>query len=118
MKGFKLDENNDVVISETYRDIDMTQGADLTRQAIQTTLNTNKGEWFFDLSEGVNFRNILGKNKNKEAVQNEVIRGLAQIDPGMLLKDFQLETGPGRKAKVTFTAQGPESTEEVKVTWQ
>ncbi len=119
MKGFKLDENNDVIISETYHDIELTQDDDLTRQMIQTTLGTNKGEWFFDLSEGINHKNILGKNKNKDIIRSEVVRGIAQVDEALVLQNFQMDLDHERRAKVKFTAQSRSgNTEEVEVSWQ
>ena len=41
----------------------MIEGSDLTAQTVRTVLSTNKGEWFGNPDEGINFRNILGKNR-------------------------------------------------------
>lgn len=60
MKGFLLN-NGDLVI--TNNELEMVTGNDLTVQTIQSVLATNKGEWIFDTNEGVNFDNILGKQK-------------------------------------------------------
>lgn len=59
MKGFMLDSNGDIVISNN--EIQMVNGTDLTAQTVKTVLSTNKGEWIFDKDEGINFTNILGK---------------------------------------------------------
>ena len=53
MKGFKLDNNGDVIIQN--RKIEMTDGNDLIRQTVQTVLGTNKGEWDFNPDEGITF---------------------------------------------------------------
>lgn len=51
--------------------IEMVEGAELTCQKIKTVLGTNKGEWFFDEEEGINFKNILGKKRlNKQQNTN------------------------------------------------
>lgn len=60
MKGFALSDN-DVLIQNG--EIQMIEGTDLTCQTVRTVLNTNKGEWFLNPDEGINFRNILGKKK-------------------------------------------------------
>ena len=59
MKGFKLNENGDVVIAND--EIELISDDELTQQTIKTVLNTNKGEWFANKDEGINFRAILGK---------------------------------------------------------
>lgn len=59
MQGFKLN-NGDVVIENG--EIQMTSGADLLRQTVETVLNTNKGEWWLNTDEGITFSNILGKH--------------------------------------------------------
>ena len=70
MKGFVI-QNGDLVISENLvankREIEMVSGNELTAQTIQSVLSTNKGEWIFDVDEGINFANILGKHKIKTA---------------------------------------------------
>ena len=63
MKGFEL-SNGDVVIKNG--EIQMVSGAELTRQTVETVLGTNKGEWFFNVDEGITFSNILGKKGLKE----------------------------------------------------
>ena len=63
MQGFKLN-NGDVVIENG--EIQMTSGADLTRQTVETVLNTNKGEWWLNPDEGINFSNILGKHTDSQ----------------------------------------------------
>lgn len=68
MKGFKI-KDGDLVISENLligkREIEMISGNELTAQTLQSVLSTNAGEWIFDISEGINFANVLGKQKTK-----------------------------------------------------
>lgn len=63
MQGFKLN-NGDVVIENGV--IQMTSGGDLLRQTVETVLNTNKGEWWLNPDEGINFSNILGKHTDSQ----------------------------------------------------
>lgn len=60
MKGFAL-KDNDILIMNN--EIQLVDGSDLLAQTVQTVLNTNKGEWFLNEDEGINFWNILGKHK-------------------------------------------------------
>lgn len=62
MKGFML-TNGDLSI--TNNEIDMIEGGALKAQTIQQVLSTNKGEWFYNENEGINFENILGKQRVK-----------------------------------------------------
>ena len=59
MKGFKLTSSGDVEIKNNQ--IQMIDGNELLRQTVECVLGTNKGEWFLNPDEGINFRNILGK---------------------------------------------------------
>lgn len=43
--------------------LEMIEGAELTRQKIKTVLGTHKGEWFFNEDEGIDYDNILGKKQ-------------------------------------------------------
>ena len=58
MKGFEM-VDGDLVI--TNNELSMVADTALKVQTIQSVLSTNKGEWIFDPDEGINFRNILGK---------------------------------------------------------
>jgi hypothetical protein len=64
VKGFKLDSNNDVEIRNNH--VQMIEGDELTAQTVQCVLSTNKGEWFLNPEEGINFRAILGKHTVKK----------------------------------------------------
>lgn len=59
IKSFALDENGDLIVENG--DIQMVHGVDLTKQNVKCVLGTQKGEWFLNWSEGINFEDILGK---------------------------------------------------------
>lgn len=58
MKGFKI-TNGDLSISNG--EIDIIEGKELTAQTIGSVISTNKGEWIFNMEEGIDFDVILGK---------------------------------------------------------
>ncbi len=114
MNGFRV-RNGDIVIESG--DIEMVTGSELTRQTVESILNTNKGEWFLDIDEGINFDNILGKPKSDEIKRNEVLDGLTQVDETFRLDTFATET-KDRNQTITFTAHNEDGeTVEVTNTW-
>lgn len=60
IKGFAL-QDGDVLIQNN--EIQIVTGEELTRQTVKCVLNTNKGEWFANWQEGINFSELLGKKK-------------------------------------------------------
>lgn len=103
MRGFKLTQAGDVAIKNNK--IEMIADDELSRQSIQYLLSTNKGEWFSDESQGINFRNLLGKNVDDDIVKSELLDGLLQIDNTFAITDFDTERNvETRKLDVKFTA--------------
>lgn len=48
----------------------MTAGNELLAQTVRQVLSTNKGEWFLNQEEGINFKNLLGKTgKSDESLK-------------------------------------------------
>ncbi len=87
----------------------MINGNELTRQTVETVLGTNKGEWFLDIDEGIEFSNLLGKEKSEEIIKNEILQGLLQVDSSFVLTKFSFEFDKvQRKLKVEFAAQNEE----------
>lgn len=86
LRGFKT-KDGDVVIKDG--DICFTEGMDLIRQTVENVIGTNKGEWFLNADEGINFKNILTKNPNNDVIRNEIINGLRQIDKSFILVDYK-----------------------------
>lgn len=83
----------------------MINGNELLRQTVQSVLGTNKGEWFLDIDEGIDFSNLLGKEKNEEIIKNEIMKGLLQVDSSFFIDSFSFEIDKRtRKAVVKFTA--------------
>ena len=68
MKGFMVKDGDTVITANLLngkREIEIVSDDELMVQTIQSVLSTNKGEWIFDAEEGINFANILGKQKIK-----------------------------------------------------
>ena len=103
MRGFKLDENSDVEIRNNK--IQMIADDELTMQTMKYLLSTNKGECFYNEDEGVNFRNLLGKNIEDDTVKSEILDGIMQISPDYMITNFSAErNAETRKLDVKFTA--------------
>lgn len=110
MTGFALDENGDVLIENN--EISIVVGDSLLQQKVWTVLRTNLGEWFFDLEQGVDYNNLLGKKTNAELVRYEIERGLAQVDNTFVITEFSYDSEKeSRKAWVKFKAQNKSGAE-------
>lgn len=102
MKGFALDENGDTVLKK--EEIGIVEGTKLLTQTCRQVIGTNKGEWFLNGNEGINFDNILCKNPDKNLVRDEVQSGLFQVDDSLRIQKISQNTGENRKLSVRFTA--------------
>lgn len=102
MKSLALDERGDLLIQNNV--FQMVDGKELIRQKVQEIINTNKGEWFFDWEQGIDFSNILGKGVTEEEVRAEIEDGLKQVDDAFIVTDFSMKIA-GRALTVKFTAE-------------
>lgn len=104
MKGFKLDENGDIVIENGK--IVMVDGNELLSQTVTTTLSTNKKEWFLNEDEGIDFDNILTKKPDFDLIRAEIEDGLSQVDSSLTLETFNYDFDKERRKLVlNFTAR-------------
>jgi len=101
LKGFKLDENGDVVVNK--KGIGIVKDAELLKQTVKTVLGTNKNEWDFNKNEGIDFKKIIVKNPDIDVIKNEIQEGLKQVDDTFILTDFSF-TQKGRTAFIKFSA--------------
>lgn len=89
MKSFSLNENHDIDIKN--KEIQLTEGAELTRQTAECTLNTKAGEWFLNDELGIEFDAILGKGvPDEETVKNVILDGLQQVDETFRIDNFTM----------------------------
>ena len=110
MKGFALDSNGDVIIEKDK--IKMIDDIELIRQTVQTVLGTNKGEWFLNINEGIDFNNFLGKKKDDEIIKNEILQGLQQVDSSFVLENFSCDFDKkNRKLDIYFKAKNSDGKE-------
>lgn len=80
MQGLMLDEQGDVVIQNGV--VQMVHGSELTKQTIKTVLGTQKGEWFLNWEEGINYDNILGKKRyarKTSAMENQYLEEIKSL---------------------------------------
>lgn len=95
-------------------EIQMVEGDELLRQTVQSIINTNKGEWFTDWDEGIEFSNILGKGVTEEMVMAEIEDGLQQVDETLNITDFSMSLKE-RTLTVKFTCTSEDSDTELEV---
>ena len=104
MKGFELDSTGDVLIVNNR--IPLVSGPNLLLQKVQNVLGTNKGEWFLDLEEGIDFDNLLGKGVTEDLVRYEIEQGLLQVDSTFTITEFTCDIdNSSRKIRAHFKAQ-------------
>lgn len=109
MQGFALDHNGDVVIQKNK--IVMISDKALTLQTVRSIIGTNKGEWFLNTDEGINFDNLHGKNPDYDAIKGEIAQGLSQVNEDLMLKSFDCSLDENRKLDINFEAS--DGTEDI-----
>ena len=100
--------DGDVVIGKT---IEMVEGKELLRQKVERVVGTNKGEWEFDLDEGINFRVILTKNPDETEIRATIDEALTRIDETFVITAFDLKMERGRKATISYKAVNSDGVE-------
>lgn len=88
MKDFRISDSGDVVLAE--HDIQLVDGKDETLQKIKLVLSTNIGEWFLNLSEGIDFSVLLAKRRNDAEILATIEQGLKQIDESYVITDYSV----------------------------
>lgn len=102
---FKL-ENNDIVVTPDG-DITFTLNkAELARQWLQTRLKTLKGEWFLDITQGIDWLTLLSK-RNSYLEVDTAIKKVILLSPYIVkLLSYSTELDrENQKYSVTFSAQ-------------
>lgn len=107
-----MDSTGDVLIKNG--EIQMVESEELLRQTLQSIIETNKGEWFENWDEGIEFSNILGKGVTEEMIQAEIEDGIQQVDESLKISDFRMSLN-GRALTVTFTCTKEEKDTEIEV---
>jgi len=102
MRTFLLNEN-DLVIN-TDRNIEMTQGDDEIVQALERAFTTNAGEWMLNANHGLEYPLIQGKGITDEAIQLEVIRTALQETRVREIDSIHIERNSiNRTVEIIFT---------------
>lgn len=101
MKDFAIDSKGDITLFKN--DFEMVNGDELTRQKAELLIGTNKGEWFLNKKQGINFRIIYTKNPNTEAIKEEILQALKMLDDTFNITLFDCKTS-GRKMYIYFYA--------------
>lgn len=86
MKDLLVDKTGDLVLKNG--DLQLVKDKDLTIQKVKLTLSTNKGEWFLNEEQGIDFRVILTKNPSVDEILETVRNGLHQVDETLEIIDY------------------------------
>lgn len=103
MRGFEMDGQGDVLFREG--DIAYLQGDRLLDQTAAKVMETNKGEWFLNQNEGMDFEVVLCKKFDPVRVKKEMADALSQVDSTFVMELFETEVAE-RKLAVRFAARG------------
>lgn len=123
MKGFKLNSQGDIDIKDG--NIQMAYDADLTMQTIKSVWGTQKGEWFLNIDEGINRKDIMGKNdattdEYRESVRAELNGGLDQVDENLDIDTLTIDYDKTTRkvtANVTMVNSGTDEKINVREEW-
>lgn len=102
MTGLKLTDNGDISLSGGQ--IELVSDLKLEEQTIRTVLGTNKGEWSLNPSEGIDFRQILGKGVTEDMARSQITSGIHQVNPNRNIENFNY-AAEKRHAVIDFTAR-------------
>lgn len=114
IRGFKIDENGDIVISKqggnvltpNGKQIQMVEGNELIAQKILIALGTNKGEWFWNSELGINYDFIIGKGVTEDMIRSQIEIGIRQVDSNMFLSEFNVDIDKAKRtARITFVVE-------------
>lgn len=105
MKGFKLDLSGDTVIENGL--IQYAEDDELLRKTVEMVVGTNKGEWWLDEREGINFRAIITKNPDYDLIRSEIAAALILVDRTFAVTKFD-HTLTGRSLHIKFEAMNRE----------
>lgn len=104
LKGFKLDEKGDIVFENG--NIALIEDNELKAQTLRTTMGTNKGEWFLNEDEGVDFGFLIGKGITDEMRLAQCADACRQVDEKLYISDYHSEVDKQTRASVLyFTAR-------------
>lgn len=102
MTGLKLNEKNDIEIING--DIPLVKDLKLEEQTIRTVLGTNKGEWCFNYDEGIDYRQLSGKNVTADMARSQITAGIHQVNSNRNIENFSYSVAD-RHVVIDFTAR-------------
>ena len=103
MNGFLLDKNGDVAMKDGV--IQMVSGDELTAQKVKSVLGTNKGEWFLNPEEGIEFFYLLGKGVTEDMARSQIENGIKQVDATLRIDGFDIQFDKvNRVASIKYSA--------------
>lgn len=86
MKSYLLDETGDLVIRDGQ--FAMVEGNEELAQQVRISLQTEKGEWFLDLEEGLDYNSIFSKDFNETEARDAILEAIADVSEPLLAEEI------------------------------
>lgn len=86
MKALKIDENGDFVMENGS--FVMVEGDEQLAQEVRIAIQTNRGEWFLDLDEGLDREPIFAKNFNENNARSSIIESLMNTSEPLAVEEI------------------------------
>lgn len=105
-KGFAM-KDGDVVITDT---IEMVDGDEHLRTKAELVVSTCKGEWVYDLNEGIDRYIVLRKNPVDDEIRATIESALKGVDDTFAITEYSRKM-TGRNAAIDFRATNSDGAE-------
>lgn len=95
MKSIKTLKNDFAIEENSFS---FVTGDEAKKQQIETILSINQGEWFLDLSLGLDYAVIVGKGRTDAEIEQAFVDCLSQLPFFDHLSEFVLAVNPETRA--------------------
>lgn len=89
MRTFKI-VNDDIIFDDTGN-IEMVEGEEAEKQALERLFTTNAGEWFLNVLHGLEYDKIQGKGIPDEQIRLAFMKAIAQEPNVEEIQDIIIE---------------------------
>lgn len=86
MKSYLLDESGDIVIRNGQ--FVFVEGDEELAQQVRLSLQTEKGEWFLDLEEGMDYTPIFSKQFNDTEARDAMLEAISDVSEPLLAEEI------------------------------
>lgn len=89
MKALAIDENGDLFMEQGK--LQEVSGVEEIRQRFRQLLRTNKGEWFLNPEEGLDYSTFWTKTPDEEAIRMTIDEVAEQVEEIERLEDVRID---------------------------